>query len=109
MTSQLDNSAVGCYVSNNPDWLGCAFDGFTSAFGGQATFGLIVAGAVIFVMYRASGEMTLPTVTTILLGGFAIPMLPAQYRAMALSITVVGIAAALWIVVERYVLSGAAA
>jgi hypothetical protein len=60
-------------------------------------------------MYRASGEMTLPTVTTILLGGFAIPTLPAQYRAMALSITVVGIAAALWMVVERYVLSGAAA
>jgi hypothetical protein len=109
MTSQLDSGALGCYVSDNPDWLGCAFDGFASAFGGQAAFGLIVAGAVVLVMYRASGEMTLPTVTTILLGGFAIPTLPAQYRTMALSITVVGIAAALWMVVERYVLSGAAA
>lgn len=107
--SQLDGTAVGCYVNSPTGWDSCIFDGLASAFGGPAVFGLIVAGAVILIMYRASGEMALPTVTLILLGGFAVPLLPGQYQTMALSITIIGLVAGLWMIVERYVLSGAAA
>ena len=79
-----------------------------SAFGGPALFGLLL-GAIIFVVFyvSADGDLATPTVALILTGTVTVSMIPANYQSIAYGVVVIGLAAALWQVLQQYVLSGA--
>lgn len=95
-----------CYFGG--DGLACLLDQIVSAFGGEALFGLI-AGSVIFVGFYIAGEGSLatPTVALVLTGTVTMSMLPASYSRIAYGIVLIGLAAALWQVMQKYVFSGA--
>lgn len=90
------------------DALGWLIGTLVSAFGGPALFGLLL-GAVIFVTFyvAADGDMATPTVALILTGTVTISMIPANFQSIAYGVVVIGLAAALWQVLQTYVLSGA--
>ena len=97
------NDALACYTDNPMNMLdGCALPQITDALGGEATFGLIIGGAMIATMWRAGGGyIGVPAVLTILFGGLLMPILPSDYQGMAYSIIIVGIAAAAWAVQQN--------
>ena len=94
-----------CYFGGNA--LACAIDQLVGAFGGEALFGLIAGSLLFGVFYvAAGGSMATPTVALILTGTVIIPMLPGSYSQMATAVVLIGLAAALWQVVQKYVFSG---
>ena len=96
--------ADSCYFSG--DATTCLLDQLTASAGGPALFGLVL-GAVLFgVFYVASeGSLAVPTVVLVLAGGVIAPMLPDHYGQIAEGVVVMGLAAALWQVIKKYVLS----
>lgn len=95
-----------CYFGG--DAVSCVLDQLVSAFGGQALFGLIAGGVIFTGFYIASeGSLATPTVALILTGTVTIPMLPASYSRIAYGIVLIGLTAAIWQVMQKYVFSGA--
>lgn len=104
----LQSDALGCYTKQGSDMYGCAISQLTAALGGEATFGFLVGGTVLFAMYIAGdGDLAAPTVLTILLGGMLFPILPGAYARMAWAIIFVGIVAGGLSIANKYLLSGA--
>jgi len=99
--------ALKCYTGGG-NALHCVFGQFATATGGSALFGLLIGGTVLTGFWIAGdGDLAVPTVFLILFGALLSSSLPAQYRSMALGLVVVGVMAALYAVLKRYVLSWA--
>lgn len=91
-----------CYLGS--DALTCLIDQWINAFGGPELFGLLVASTIFIVMYIASdGSISVPAVAILLIGGPLIPLLPAQYSSLATTIVFIGLAAAVFAALQRYV------
>lgn len=93
-----------CYFGDQA--LKCLVDQYIGAFGGEGLLGLMAGSLLFIVFYIASdGNVAVPTVVVILTGGLTIPMLPAQYAAISSGLVVIGLASALWQVLQKYVLN----
>lgn len=100
-TVDIQNS---CYFSG--DAMTCLLDQLTNAFG-LSLFGLLIGAILFYVFYiAAEGDMATPTVALVLSGTVLVNMVPGQYQSIATGVVVIGLAAALWQVVKKYVLSG---
>lgn len=98
MTCSIDKWISG-------DWHFCLFDPVVSLVG-EGIFGLLIGAAVYTGLYMAgNGQPTAPTVVTILLATIMFPALPQAYVGIAWSVLVVGAAAAILQVMQKYVLS----
>jgi hypothetical protein len=93
-----------CYFGG--DALQCLLDQLVAGFGGEAIFGLL-AGALIFVVFYVAGEgdLATPTVALILTGTVFVSMLPNNYADIGAGVVAIGLTAALWQVVQKYILS----
>lgn len=97
----------GPFDGNALQWL---LDTIVSAFGGEAMFGLLLGAVIFLAFYVASnGDLATPTVALILTGTVTVSMVPGNYGEIAYGIVVIGLAAALWQVMQKYVLSGVTA
>lgn len=98
--------ALDCYTNNPRSMLTCALDDITAAFGGQGLFGLTVAGLVFIGGYIITdGDIVVPSVMLLLLGGILIPGLPAQYQTLALTLMFAGGVGAVMQLLGKYVFS----
>lgn len=96
--------STDCYEAGN-GMFQCALGDIVAPFG-DAVFGLIAGGAILLGLYYAGdGSLATPTVVLILLGGILIPMLAAGYGGLAMTLTVIGIAAGFWGLFRRYILT----
>jgi hypothetical protein len=82
----------------------CVFTPVTGLIG-EGVFGLLVGSVLYLALYIAgNGDMTVPTVVCILVATLAFPILPNQFNPIAWSVLLVGAAAAVLQVLQRYVL-----
>jgi len=108
MIPAQDAGALGCYTRGTQgDLLQCVLDDLTLAVGGEAVFGLLVGATTILSLYIAgNGDPATPTVATILLGAFAVPLVPPQFTGAAYAILVLGVAFGVFAAAGRWVLRG---
>ena len=93
-----------CYFGSDP--LSCLIDQWVVAFGGPNLLGLLAASLLFIGFYIASeGSVSVPAVALLLVGTVLIPALPAQYSSIATTVVFVGLAAAIFAVLQRYVLN----
>jgi hypothetical protein len=106
MTFIMQSVTESCYF--NGSGLSCLLGQLTSATGGEALFG-VLSGAFLFgVFYAASdGRIDVPPVALILTGTVFVPMVPGNYGRLGGGIVLIGLAAGVWQVLQRYVLSPA--
>lgn len=91
----------------NGNWHTCLFDPVVSLIG-EGLFGLLIAAGIWTALYLAgSGSPATPTVVMILLATVAFPVLPTAYSGIAWTILLVGAAAGIMQVMQKYVLSPA--
>ena len=106
--TDFGNSTVSCYIDQKWSLLEqCVFPGLASAVGGSdALFGLFLGAGILVPMWVADDEGRLgpPAVLLILLGGSLLPMLPGNMRGAAWTVIILGVAAAIAVVANRYVL-----
>jgi len=96
-------SDSGPFSGNALTWL---LDTLVSAFGGPAMFGLLLSAVIFVAFYWASdGDLATPTVALVLIGTVTVSMVPENYSRLAYGIVIMGLGAAMWQVVKRYVLS----
>jgi len=96
--------ADSCYFGSDP-WA-CGISQWSAAFGGDALFGTMVGSLLFLALYvAADGDMAVPTVAVILTGGVFVPMLPSNLQSISTGIVVIGLAAAVWQVLQKYVLN----
>jgi hypothetical protein len=100
----LQSIGSSCYFGGSA--LTCLLDQLTSATGGNALFGLL-AGSVIFVAFyiASDGDITTPAVALILTGTVFVPMVPGNYGKIGAAVALIGLAAAVWQVFQKYVLA----
>jgi len=104
----LQSVSVGdsCYFGDSA--ITCMTDQYVGAFGGEAMLGVLLGVTIFGTLYIASdGSMATPTVALILIGGGLVGMLPSNYSQIAMYVIYIGLAAALWQVLQKYVLSPA--
>lgn len=95
---------LDCYVNNPRQMHTCAFNDIGLAFGGQGVFGLAVAALIFVGGYNTSdGDIVLPSVVLLLLGGILIPALPAQYTMLAMTLMFAGAVGAVMQLLGKYV------
>jgi hypothetical protein len=100
----LQSIGNSCYFGGNA--LVCLLDQLTAAAGGPGLLGVMTGGVLFLTLYIAgNGSMATPTVAVILVGSALVPMVPGQYQQMAIAIVVIGLAAALWQILQQWVLS----
>lgn len=105
MISPLQSIADSCWFGG--DGLACLLGKLTTAFGGDGLFGLLLGAVLFAALYiAADGDMTAPTVALVLGGSVLVPMVPGGYQGIGASIVLIGLAAALWQVLQKYVLRG---
>lgn len=93
-----------CYFGG--DALSCLINQWVVAFGGPNVFGLLTGSLLFIAFYIASdGSISVPAVALLLVGTVLIPALPAQYSAIATTVVFIGLAAAVFAVMQRYVLN----
>lgn len=93
----------GPFDGNALTWL---LDTLASAFGGPALFGLLLSAVIFVAFYVATdGDLATPTVALVLIGTVTVSMVPGNYGRIAYGIVIMGLGAALWQVLKRYVLS----
>lgn len=98
--------ADSCYFGDSA--LNCLSEQYIGAFGGGGLFALVLSGVIFMTFYIASdGSTATPTVALILAGTALVGMLPGQYQQVAIYVVVIGAAAALFQVVQKYFLSPA--
>ncbi len=89
------------------DWHRCMFS--PEVLGAPETvFGLIVAGGLLASFYIAGRGIATPTVLLILLSSIMIPVLPGAYVGIANAIAVMGVTSAVFLLLQKYVMSPAA-
>jgi len=106
MPVPLQSIADSCYFNGNA--FVCLLDQLTAAVGGPGFLGVIIGGVIFTALYIAgNGSMATPTVAVILVGTALVPMVPGQYQQIAMAVVTIGVAAAVWQILQQYVLSGA--
>lgn len=96
-------SESGPFDGDALTWL---LDTLVSAFGGPGLFGLLLSAIIFVVLYVASeGDLATPTVALVLIGTVTVSMVPSNYGRLAGGIVLMGLAAALFTVFKRYVMS----
>lgn len=94
-----------CYFDGSGA-VNCASEQYISAFGGGELLAVVMAGVIFGVFYIAGdGDMATPTVALILSGTALVGMLPESYTQIAGYLVVIGLAAAAFQVLQKYVLS----
>jgi hypothetical protein len=102
--AQSQSYAVDCYTNNPRMMHVCALDDITAAFGSQGLFGLTVAGLVFVGGYFVTdGDIVVPGVMLMLVGGILVPGLPAQYQTLALTLMFAGGVGAVMQLLGKYV------
>jgi hypothetical protein len=97
---------LDCYVNNPRQMHTCAFGDMSASFGGQGVFGLAVAALVFIGGYNTGdGDIVLPSVVLLLLGGILIPALPSQYQMLAMTLMFAGAVGAVMKLLGKYVFS----
>lgn len=96
---------LSCYTGGN-DMLTCALSDLSASVGGDGVFGVLVAGCMLLAFYIASdGGLATPGVLTALLGGIMMEPLPGQHEAIAMTIVLIGLTAALMSGANKYVMN----
>jgi|APHM01.1.fsa_nt_gi hypothetical protein len=102
----LQEVSLDDYLSGG-DMLRAALDDLVWASGGEATFGVIVGGSIILSMWIAGdGDLSMPSVITVLFGGLMFPLLPPAYLTIARVVTFIGLTAGVLAAGEKYYLEG---
>lgn len=102
----LVSVADSCYFGG--DAMTCLLNQLTAAAGGPALFGLVLGSVLFGAFYiAAEGDLATPTVALVLSSTVLISMLPDSYGQIAYGVVVIGLAAALWQAVKKYVLQRA--
>lgn len=97
--------ALGCYSTPGNNLMTCVLDDVVAALGGEASFGLIVGGAVLFSLWWANdGRLGTPAVVVLVTGGILLPLLPAQYATIAQAFAFIGLVASIVVIGQRYFL-----
>jgi len=95
---------ISC-LTDTQDAYGCMLDSFAAAFSGEAVMGFVVGGMLILTLYVASSyHPAPPSIGTMLLGGFMIPILPPQYQGIAQVVILMGFIVGEFVFLRRYVL-----
>lgn len=71
---------------------------------GEGVVGTVIAGALITAFWIHSGDIVLPSILVLLLGGILVAVLPGQIVGIARAMVVIGLTAALLAAGRRYVL-----
>jgi len=97
------NSDLGCFVDQSTPMTDCLVDGAFGAGPAPSLMGLLMGGTLLMSLYIAGdGDLIVPSVVTILLGGAMVPVLPPQFVPLAYSFLVLGVAATIFGVWIRY-------
>lgn len=105
MSVLLQSLGDSCYFGGSA--LTCLLDQLVAATGGEALFGFLLGTLIFGVFWVASGgDIATPTVALVLSGTVLIGMVPGQFQEIAYAVVLVGLAAAVWQVLQKYVLSG---
>jgi hypothetical protein len=84
--------------------LDAALNDLAAAVGGDAVFGLLVGGGVLFSFYLASdGGLATPSVLTALAGGVLFGTLPGGFARIAQVIIFVGLVGAIFGLLDKFV------
>jgi hypothetical protein len=107
--TDFGNSSAACYVEHPWSLLdACVNPQLAGATGGSdALFGLMLGMSILVPMWLADdeGRLAAPAVLLILLGGSLLPMLPGNMRGAAWTLIILGVAAAIAVVANRFVLN----
>lgn len=106
MTGVIFQSNFDCWTGTGtngaPDILQCALDAIVAPFG-EALFGVFAAAFVILPLWLAGdGDLVVPGIAAMILGGIMLPVLPPDYANMAQVVMFLGLVAALLAVANRY-------
>lgn len=103
----LQEVSLGDYLGGN-DMLRAALDDLVWAAGGEATFGVLIGGTVVLSFWIAGdGDLSMPAVVTVLIGGLMFPLLPPTYLNIARVVSFIGLVAGILAAGEKYYLEGA--
>jgi len=101
----LQSIADSCYFNGSA--VACLLEQLTAAAGGPGLLGVLIGGVIFTALYIASsGQMATPTVAVILIGTALMPMVPPRFEEVAMAVVTIGLAAAIWQIIQTYVLSG---
>jgi len=91
-------------VSKGDDIIRLSLDELTSGMG-EPLFGLFIGGIVFMMLYSASGgRIGVPAIILTLASGWLLSEVPPQYRSMVIAIVIVGIAAGVFSISQKYFL-----
>jgi len=85
------------------DWFRAIFEPYRLVLG-EALLGTVLAGALIVGFWIYSGDIVLPSILVLLLGGILTAILPGAVVGIARVMIVLGLTAALLAAARRYVL-----
>jgi len=94
---------------NNPGQLfQWALDNIFAALGGDALGSTLIGGTILLSLYLAGNRsFATPAVVLILFGGVLIPLLPGELAGVAGTVMLLGLAAGILAVAERYFIRAA--
>lgn len=84
-------------------WVDALLQPFTQLMGAPLV-GVVLGGALILGFYIHSGDIALPSVVLLLLGGILLPVLPGAMVGLARAFIVVAMAGGFMALARRYVL-----
>lgn len=97
--------SMQCFLESS-DKLGCVINGATAATRGAGIFAVLFVGAVLTTNYLAGNQsLATPSVLVILLSGLIFTYLPGQFAQLGLSMVIIGVAGAFWVIGRKFLLS----
>jgi hypothetical protein len=103
--AQFTSTSCGINEWIAGDWHRCLFQPITELIG-EPTFGVLIGIALYTSLYLAGGgRTTTPTVVVILVATLLFPVLPSGLNGIAWSVLLVGAAASMLQVLQKYVLN----
>lgn len=91
-------------VEQGDDIIQLSLDELTSGLG-EPLFGLFIGAMVFLMLYSASGgRVGVPAIILTLASGWLLSEVPPQYRSMVIAIVIVGIAAGVFSISQKYFL-----
>lgn len=98
----VNESIVG--ISEGEDIIRLSLDELTSGMG-EPLFGLFIGGIVFMMLYSAAGNRIGPaSIIMTLASSWLLSVVPPQYRSMVIAIVIVGIAAGVFSISQKYFL-----
>ncbi|WP_162989922.1 hypothetical protein [Natronorubrum halophilum] len=92
-----------CMWSDDCSWIDVVLSPYTDLLG-DPTVGMVTAAVVVLAFYIYNNDLAMPTVITLLLGGFWMSVVPGDIQQVGFGFLVVGGAAGAMEVWRRYVL-----